>query len=166
MKLEAEEAATATAAAAAQGEEDGDARAAAPPPPPPPPPARYDRVLVDAECTHDGSLKHVAKLLQADDGGAALVARMLNKTRLRELPALQRRLLRSGFGLLRPGGLLVYSTCSFARAQNEDVVAWLLACEPDAGPSSFLLFALIFFCLLSLYSFVCSYSFVCFYSRV
>jgi 16S rRNA C967 or C1407 C5-methylase (RsmB/RsmF family) len=132
MKLEAEEAATAAVAAAAQGEEDGGARAAAPPPPPTPTPVRYDRVLVDAECTHDGSLKHVAKLLQADDGGAALVARMLDETRLRELPALQRRLLRSGFGLLRPGGLLVYSTCSFARAQNEDVVAWLLACEPDA----------------------------------
>ena len=106
--------------------------AEAAPPRPPLPLEQYDRVLVDAECTHDGSLKHVAKLLLEDGDGAALVARMLDPKRLRELPALQRRLLRAGFRLLRPGGLLVYSTCSFARAQNETVVADLLESEPSA----------------------------------
>ena len=65
------EAATAAVAAAAQGEEDGDARAAAPPPPPTPTPVRYDRVLVDAECTHDGSLKHVAADVRAAAAAAA-----------------------------------------------------------------------------------------------
>lgn len=49
------------------------------------------------------------------------------------LRALQRGLLRNGFQQLAPGGSLVYSTCSFARAQNEDVVRWLLAHEPAAS---------------------------------
>ncbi|KAI9011529.1 S-adenosyl-L-methionine-dependent methyltransferase [Gaertneriomyces semiglobifer] len=84
----------------------------------------YDRVLVDAECTHDGSIAH-----------------FLDPTRLLELIPLQRSLLQNGYRLLKPGGILVYSTCSFARAQNEEVVAWLLRTEctatveeiPDVG---------------------------------
>jgi 16S rRNA C967 or C1407 C5-methylase (RsmB/RsmF family) len=54
-------------------------------------------------------------------------------TRLDALADLQRRLLANGFRLLKPGGTLVYSTCSLALAQNEDVVAWLLAREPAAA---------------------------------
>jgi 16S rRNA C967 or C1407 C5-methylase (RsmB/RsmF family) len=38
-----------------------------------------------------------------------------------------------GFQLLRPGGVLVYSTCSLTAAQNEDVVRWLLeTCDGEA----------------------------------
>ena len=58
--------------------------------------------------------------------------RVLDPDRLRSLPQLQRALLRNGFRLLRPGGMLVYSTCSLTRAQNEDVVGWLLEQELDA----------------------------------
>lgn len=32
----------------------------------------------------------------------------------------------------KPGGTLVYSTCSFARRQNEEVVQWLLDCNDRA----------------------------------
>lgn len=39
---------------------------------------------------------------------------------------------RNGFRLLRPGGVLVYSTCSLMQAQNEDVVQHLLDNEPAA----------------------------------
>ena len=41
-------------------------------------------------------------------------------------------LLRNGFRLLRPGGRLVYSTCSFSLRQNEEVVQWLLDSEAEA----------------------------------
>eukprot|EP00962_Isochrysis_galbana_P043416 scaffold16523_cov117-Isochrysis_galbana.AAC.1 len=90
----------------------------------------YDRVLVDAECTHDGSVKHLAKF--SVWGWDTFERRFLDPDRLAELRQLQYRLLRSGFGLLREGGYLVYSTCSFAVAQNEEVVAQLLADEPAA----------------------------------
>jgi len=91
----------------------------------------YDRVIVDAECTHDGSIKHLAKF--AHWGWETFERRFLEPSRLASLAELQLALLRNGFRLLRPGGTLVYSTCSFARAQNEDVVAALLAAEPTAA---------------------------------
>lgn len=90
----------------------------------------YDRVLVDAECTHDGSLKHMAK--HAARGWDVLPERMLNAERLEALGRLQRALLLNGFNLLRPGGRLVYSTCSLTTAQNEDVVRWFLGTAPNA----------------------------------
>eukprot|EP00048_Salpingoeca_helianthica_P024258 m.30858 g.30858 ORF g.30858 m.30858 type:complete len:387 (+) comp9274_c0_seq2:1657-2817(+) len=90
----------------------------------------YDKVLVDAECTHDGSLKHITKYDQW--GWDTFQERFLNPDRLAGLQQLQRGLLQAGFRMLRPGGTLVYSTCSMARAQNEDIVAWFLASEPAA----------------------------------
>ena len=39
---------------------------------------------------------------------------------------------RNGFRLLKPGGTMIYSTCSLTQAQNEQVVQWLLNCEPEA----------------------------------
>ena len=90
----------------------------------------YDRVLVDAECTHDGSIKHLAKFAQW--GWETFEKRVMDAERLDALAALQLNLLRVGFRSLRAGGTLVYSTCSFARAQNEAVVAALLDEAPHA----------------------------------
>ncbi|ESQ31092.1 hypothetical protein EUTSA_v10004380mg [Eutrema salsugineum] len=81
----------------------------------------YDKVLVDAECTHDGSIKHIQKFEQW--GWTTLERRVLDAERTdRNLTALQLNLLRNGFRLLKQGGTLVYSTCSLTLAQNEDVV--------------------------------------------
>jgi len=43
-----------------------------------------------------------------------------------DLIALQRRLIASGFRLLKDGGNMVYSTCSLDKKQNEDIITWLL----------------------------------------
>ncbi len=86
----------------------------------------YDKVLVDAECTHDGSHKHVGKFGR-EWSSDSLARRVLDPARLPGLFLLQSKLLENGFRMLAPGGLLVYSTCSFARAQNEDVAARFLA---------------------------------------
>ncbi|VVB18366.1 unnamed protein product [Arabis nemorensis] len=86
----------------------------------------YDKVLVDAECTHDGSIKHIQKFEQW--GWTTLERRVLDAERTdRNLTALQLNLLRNGFRLLKEGGTLVYSTCSLTLAQNEDVVDQFLA---------------------------------------
>ena len=58
--------------------------------------------------------------------------RLTDGTELDKLQALQRGLLQNGFRRLKPGGRLVYSTCSFATRQNEDIVSWLLDNEPCA----------------------------------
>ncbi len=99
--------------------------------PAPAPPAGYDKVLVDAECTHDGSIKHLAKFAQW--GWDTFERRVMQPDRLASLRALQNALLRKGFARHRPGGTLVYPTCSFARAQNEEVVEELLRAEPTAA---------------------------------
>ena len=90
----------------------------------------YDRVLVDAECTHDGSVKHLLKA-QAHDW-TAFVQRGLDPARVAALPRLQLDLLCRGFALARPGATVVYSTCSLTRTQNEAVVAAFLAATPAA----------------------------------
>ena len=90
----------------------------------------YDKVLVDAECTHDGSIKHLAKF--ATWGWESFERRFLCAERIANLRALQLELMAAGFRLLRPGGALVYSTCSFAVAQNEGVVGEFLSKEPSA----------------------------------
>ncbi|EDQ86638.1 uncharacterized protein MONBRDRAFT_38325 [Monosiga brevicollis MX1] len=90
----------------------------------------YDKVLVDAECTHDGSIKHLTKFDRW--GWSTFEQRFFDPTRISQLETLQRGLLQNGFRRLREGGTLVYSTCSFSHRQNEDIVQWLLDHEPGA----------------------------------
>ncbi|KAL0300365.1 UNVERIFIED_CONTAM: tRNA (cytosine(34)-C(5))-methyltransferase, mitochondrial [Sesamum angustifolium] len=85
----------------------------------------YDKVLVDAECTHDGSIKHIQKFEQW--GWTTLSRRVLDAERTDALTVLQLKLLTNGFRLLKAGGSLVYSTCSLTVAQNEDIVEQFLS---------------------------------------
>ncbi len=76
----------------------------------------FDRILVDAPCSSEGTLRRnpglVSKL------GPERSARMAGR---------QRALLRKAVQLCRPGGRIVYSTCTFAPEENELVVADVLA---------------------------------------
>jgi 16S rRNA C967 or C1407 C5-methylase (RsmB/RsmF family) len=101
----------------------------------------FDRVLVDAECSTDGSLKHVQQRLikkekqrQEDDDPSSpqLIPQLTNNQQLADLVRLQQRLAESGFRLLKPGGCMVYSTCSLSEDQNEGVVSWLLKQHAEA----------------------------------
>ncbi|KAI1309736.1 hypothetical protein EDD11_003988 [Mortierella claussenii] len=86
---------------------------------------KYDKVIVDAECTHDGSIAHILKY--ETWGWDSFHKNFMAQDRLDSLADLQRGLLNNGFRLTKVGGIVVYSTCSLSRAQNEDVVAWFLA---------------------------------------
>ncbi|HLH15770.1 MAG TPA: transcription antitermination factor NusB [Bryobacteraceae bacterium] len=73
---------------------------------------RFDRVLVDAPCSGTGTLGRNPEIkwkLREDD--------------LADLQQRQAALLRNALAVLEPGGVLVYSTCSMEREENEDVVA-------------------------------------------
>ncbi|KAL1923146.1 uncharacterized protein VTP21DRAFT_9522 [Calcarisporiella thermophila] len=89
----------------------------------------YDRVLVDAECTHDGSLVHIWKYTSCREGWDfdAFERQVLDPLRIDSIQQLQKNLLANGWRLLKPGGILVYSTCSLSKVQNECVIAWFLS---------------------------------------
>lgn len=105
----------------------------------------YDKVLVDAECTTDGAIHHhVARAesevnLRAATDSPALVPRGEYRTddEVSAIVALQKRLLVRGWVLLRPGGVLVYSTCSLLPQQNERVVEYLMEQHADVTPEPF-----------------------------
>lgn len=79
----------------------------------------FDGILIDAPCTSTGTIRRhpdVAWLRQESD--------------IAPLAALQQRLLRTSVSLLKPGGTLVYCTCSLEPEEGEHAVAALLAAEP------------------------------------
>lgn len=75
-------------------------------------PMPFDRVLVDAPCSGLGVL-----------GRRADARWRKGPDSLTELPAIQLELLASAGRRLRPGGLLVYSVCSFEPEETDDVIA-------------------------------------------
>lgn len=100
----------------------------------------FDYVLVDAECSTDGSFKHIKERIKGSLSNKHKEdchlreenRRLTDPSKLRELVDLQRKLIASGFRLLKDGGTLVYSTCSLSEDQNENVVKWLLESNKDA----------------------------------
>ncbi|PTQ51348.1 MAG: tRNA m5C48-49 methylase [Hydrogenibacillus schlegelii] len=71
----------------------------------------FDRVLVDAPCTAEGNVRRRAGARRTRSPGEH-----------RRIAALQTALLERGVALARDGGVVVYSTCTFAPEENEAVV--------------------------------------------
>ncbi len=78
--------------------------------------AKFDRVLVDAPCSGTGTL-----------GRNPEIKWRLEPSDLMELQRTQVEILRNALNVLADGGVLVYSTCSLQREENEDVVNRVLA---------------------------------------
>ena len=76
----------------------------------------HDVVLVDAPCSSSGTLRRHPGLRWSGAWSGARSAKARDR-----LTGLQRALLRRGAALVRPGGRLVYATCSLDQAENEDV---------------------------------------------
>jgi 16S rRNA (cytosine1407-C5)-methyltransferase len=85
-------------------------------------PESFDRVLLDAPCSTEGRFR-------ADDPETT---RYWSERKIKEMRAVQERLLFGAVQALRPGGVLVYSTCTFAPEENEGVVARALRTFGDA----------------------------------
>jgi 16S rRNA (cytosine967-C5)-methyltransferase len=82
-------------------------------------PALFDRILVDVPCSNTGAMRRRVDLrwrLRPED--------------FERLRATQLQLLRQGAARLRPGGCLVYSTCSLETEENQDAVAQFLIEHP------------------------------------
>lgn len=80
----------------------------------------FDKVLVDAPCTGFGLIRKKPDI-KYHRTGADIDA----------LSTLQREILTASSGYVRPGGTLVYSTCTICRKENENNVAWFLKENPQ-----------------------------------
>lgn len=86
-------------------------------------PGFFDRVLVDAPCSGEGMFrKEEAAVTDWSQETVQMCARR------------QREILDSAARLVRPGGRLVYSTCTFAPEEDEETVAAFLESHPEFAP--------------------------------
>jgi NOL1/NOP2/sun family putative RNA methylase len=82
---------------------------------------RFDKILLDAPCSTDALVRQRPDALKG--WSPELVKRKSE---------LQKKIISNAFRLLRPKGTLVYSTCTSAPEENEEVVSFLLESEPGA----------------------------------
>jgi 16S rRNA (cytosine1407-C5)-methyltransferase len=76
----------------------------------------FDRILVDAPCSTEG------RFIKNDPKSFAY----WSVRKIKEMSHKQKGLLLNASRLLKPGGVMVYSTCTFAPEENEEVVDWFL----------------------------------------
>ncbi|HEX8763427.1 MAG TPA: RsmB/NOP family class I SAM-dependent RNA methyltransferase [Candidatus Saccharimonadales bacterium] len=82
---------------------------------------QFDKILLDAPCSGEGMMN----LKNDKDFNTWSVAH------IKRLQQLQKRILSQAWQLLRPGGTLVYSTCTIAPEENEAVIDYLLRSRED-----------------------------------
>ena len=83
-------------------------------------PCWFDKILVDAPCSGEGMFrKEDAAVTDWSPETVAMCA------------ARQKEILASAAGMLKPGGRLVYSTCTFSPEENEGVISSFLKTHPD-----------------------------------
>jgi 16S rRNA (cytosine967-C5)-methyltransferase len=86
---------------------------------------KYDRILLDVPCSATGVIRRhpdIKLLRRAED--------------ISKLAELQQQILRSAWKLLKPGGVLVYVTCSLLPQENEEQIERFLSEASDAYESS------------------------------
>ena len=84
---------------------------------------RFDRVLLDAPCTAESRMRT----------DQVETMHYWSRRKIRESSRKQRGLIESAFTGLKPGGRLLYCTCTFAPEENEQIVADLLGKFPDTA---------------------------------
>lgn len=75
----------------------------------------FDRILLDAPCSGTGTIRKSVSTL-----------RRWNPQIIKKLASIQKQLILIAFDLIKPGGTMVYSTCSSEPEENEAVVDYLL----------------------------------------
>ena len=80
---------------------------------------KVDFALVDVPCSGYGIIRKMPDIREKDPDT------------MRELPALQLQILKNQARYVRPGGVLLYSTCTLVRRENEGVVEKFLKANPE-----------------------------------
>lgn len=80
----------------------------------------FDKILVDAPCSGEGMFRKDAGLVKSwEERGP------------KEYAAIQKQILDCAVKMLRPFGMLLYSTCTFSEEEDEQVIAWILEQHKD-----------------------------------
>ena len=86
-------------------------------------PSYFDRILADVPCSGEGMLRRMPQMLKDwNERGPAYYV------------PIQRELLEQAWQMLRPGGFLVYSTCTFSLEENEGQIEDFCRRHADARP--------------------------------
>lgn len=80
----------------------------------------FDKILVDAPCSGEGMFRK-----------EQAVARDWTPEKSEYFAGQQREIVRQAVRMLRPGGKLLYSTCTFAPCEDEQTIAWMLEQFPQ-----------------------------------
>lgn len=80
----------------------------------------FHKIILDAPCSGEGMFRK-EEAMAAD----------WTPEKSKELSVIQKSLLEQGVQMLRPDGLLLYSTCTFAPCENEENIAWILERYPE-----------------------------------
>ncbi|MBR4767908.1 MAG: RsmB/NOP family class I SAM-dependent RNA methyltransferase, partial [Lachnospiraceae bacterium] len=83
-------------------------------------PAYFDKILIDAPCSGEGMFRKDPNVIKSwvEHGNSFYVS-------------LQRSILKAAVSMLRPGGTMVYSTCTFAKEEDEEAVLYAMEICPD-----------------------------------
>ncbi|HEY4399870.1 MAG TPA: RsmF rRNA methyltransferase first C-terminal domain-containing protein [Lactobacillaceae bacterium] len=83
-------------------------------------PGFFDKILLDAPCSGEGMFRKDPAAIQ-----------YWHEHYPAENAARQREILAEAVKMLKPGGQIVYSTCTFAPEEDEKIIAWLLQAYPE-----------------------------------
>ncbi len=75
----------------------------------------FDKILLDVPCSGEGMFRKDNKMIQS----------WLEQGPL-EYAVIQKNLILQGADMLKPGGYMLYSTCTFSKNENEEVISYLL----------------------------------------
>jgi tRNA (cytosine49-C5)-methyltransferase len=82
---------------------------------------RFETILLDAPCSSEGTIRKNYDVFDS-----------WSESGIRQYSNVQKQLILKAFDMLMPEGTLVYSTCTFAPEENEEVLQHLLDSRPDA----------------------------------
>lgn len=76
----------------------------------------FDKVFIDAPCSGQGMFRKDEYAI--DDW---------SESKVEECVSIQKKIIEDGFAMLKDGGMLIYSTCTFTKRENEDIIEEFLA---------------------------------------
>lgn len=75
----------------------------------------FDKIILDAPCSGEGMFRSKKQAIET-----------YSEEKIKECVTIQKELIDIAFQLLKPGGLLMYSTCTYNQYENEDIIRYAL----------------------------------------